>query len=112
MIFIEGKLYVIEEHTYFIEEDVKISNDKTLYDDIIKAMGNNEAISATDVSVKESHIGGYWKFSDEFDLAENKNIIWSNKWNHNILLAAKSLPVLDLVQIVVSNMKHAEEHNA
>ena len=35
--------------------------------------------------------------------------MWSNKWSHNTPLVAETLAVLDLVEIVVSNIKYVEE---
>ena len=88
---------------------MEISNDKILHEDIIKVIENNEAIVATNVSIKEGHRGECWKIVDEFDLAEDENCIQYNKWNHTTSLVAETIAVLDLEQIVVSDMKHAEE---
>ena len=54
---------------------------------------------------------GCWKIVDEFDLEEDENYIWYDKLNHNTPLELEAIVMLDPEQIVVGNMKHAEEGN-
>ena len=58
-VFIEVKLLAIEENNCFTEEEVEISNNKTLHEDITKDIGKVEAITSTYASVKEGHMEVY-----------------------------------------------------
>ena len=38
---------------------------------------------------------------DDYNIANDHNMFWYNKWMHNAAVAAKDLIILDLVQKVV-----------
>ena len=42
---------------------------------MIRGIENNEAIDATDTSVKEIHMKEYWKITDECDTLEEDNCV-------------------------------------
>ena len=64
-----------------------------------------EAIEETDASVKNGNIAGVQKIEDTHECASIRNSVWYSNWRKNVVLAATSKIVLNLVETVVWNMR-------
>ena len=82
---------------------------KIMSEDSINAAKNNAAVAAVDSSVKYGYVGGCWMLVNDYDLVEDKNCMWSNKWSQHTALAYEVAVVLDLAQILVYNMKNTDK---
>ena len=72
-------------------------------------MERNEAIAATDASVKDGIMIGGCKIEDCYECMSMCERSWSRNWNKNTALAAEAATLLDLVKAVEINMKGHDE---
>ena len=70
----------------------------------MQSIENNEAIAATDASVKEAKKGGAQIVEDVCRINKSDRVVVSNQWKHNVVMAAEALTMLDLVATLVSNL--------
>ena len=104
-VFVNNKLRIIDTNSDFQEipqEDLEII---VFSEDIKQAIAENEAIAATDASVKDGIMAGVWKIQAFYECASNGNSMWSRNWRKNTALAAEAAIVLDLVAAVEHNMR-------
>ena len=45
-----------------------------------------------------------WIIEDDYNIASDQNLLWSNKWNQTPDVAANELIILDLAQTVAQNI--------
>ena len=88
------------------QEDASIV---ALHEEIKQVIANNEAISATDSSVKDGNMAGVWKIEDLHEYVSTSNIVWSRSWRKNTVLAAEAEIVFDLAETIVNNMRGYDE---
>ena len=70
----------------------------------MQAIKNNEAIAATDASVKNEKMEWLWLIEDDYRINRSKNKIVSNQWMQNVAIATEAITILDLVDTVINNI--------
>ena len=78
-------------------------------EEIKQAIVENEAVAATDASIKDGIVVDVWKIEDSYEYNSASNIIRSRNWMKNKALAAEATFVLDLVEAVECGMRGYDE---
>jgi len=67
------------------------------------------AYAASDASVKDSSIGGYWILADEHKRFKKEQILYHKQWNNNSSGVAEVLVLLELLEVMEYKGQHIEE---
>ena len=96
--FTKGVLRIINnDKEFFSSEPIEVEV-KRLSEEAIQAIKNNEAMTATDASVKNENMGGLWLIEDDYRINRYKIELVCDQWMHNTVIASEAIETLDLSQ--------------
>ena len=102
--FTKGVLRTTSNNKEFVRSEPIEFEGTRLSDEVTQAIKNDEAIAATDASVKDENMGGAWIIKDNYRINRRKSKLVSNQWTQNTVIATEAITTLDLVTTVVRNI--------
>ena len=103
--FGQKKLRIIDANCNFVEREEEQGN-RTVFNKYVKlAIERNEAIAATDASVKDRIMEGVWEIEDDHGRMSMCGRIWSRNWNKSTDLATEAATLLDLFEAKEISMR-------
>ena len=77
--------------------------------EISDSIKNRTAIAATDASVQESNMGGYWIISNENKSFKKENELYHKRWIENNSGVAEVIVLLELLEVIEAKGRHIDE---